>query len=220
MRLFPGNRWGVEGIGVSRARFALGVPVALAADMVFFALVRRARPRPFGLGAVPPHTPAMLGSYGSEGLHRVTEVVLSYGRPLAVAGTLTVVETCFSEPDCRLPALEETIWRARLRDEAWGGGDWEGEPNVFGLEPEVQVPADGFGREERAVVVSGRERPVEVVSRDGYEALRFAEGPVVVTAVARFGLGERPVFAVVEDLEPYMAEQRRFILSWLRFWEG
>jgi hypothetical protein len=36
--------------------------------------------------------------------------------------------------------------------------------------------------------------------------------------VARPGFGERPVFAVVDDLEPYMAEQRRFILSWLRFW--
>jgi hypothetical protein len=131
---------------VSRVKFALGVPVALAADVVVFAVLRRARPRPFGLAAVPPHTPAMLGSYVSEGLRRVTEVVLSYGRPLAVAGPFTVVETCFS--------------------------------------------------------------------------LRFVQDSVVVTAVARLGFGERPVFAVFEDLEPYMAEQRRFILSWLRFWEG
>lgn len=203
---------------MSRVKFALGVPVALAADVVFFAMVRRARPRPFGLAAVPPHTPAMLSSYGSEGLRRVTEVVLSYGRPLAVAGPFTVVETCFSEQDCCLPELEETVWRAALRDEAWRREDWEGELNVFGLEPEVQVPADGFGREERAVVVSGQERSVEVVSRDGYEALRFVQDAVIVTAVARPGFGERPVFAVVDDLEPYMAEQRRFILSWLRFW--
>ena len=63
------------------------------------------------------------------------------------------------------------------------------------------------------MVVSGQERSVEVVSRDGYEALRFVQDPVIVTAVARPGFGERPVFAVVDDLEPYMAEQRRFIVE-------
>ena len=34
---------------MSRAMFALGVPVAMAADLVLFALLRRARPRPFGI---------------------------------------------------------------------------------------------------------------------------------------------------------------------------
>jgi hypothetical protein len=43
---------------------------------------------------------------------------------------------------------------------------------------------------------------------------------MVVTAVARLGFPERPIFDVVEDLEPYLAEHRRFILSWLRIWEG
>jgi len=27
-----------------------------------------------------------------------------------------------------------------------------------------------------------------------------------------------PTFDVVEDVEPYLIEHRRFILSWLRFW--
>ena len=63
-------------------------------------------------------------------------------------GPFTVVETCFSEQDCCLPELEETVWRAALRDKAWRREDWEGEPHVFGLEPEVQVPADGFGQGE------------------------------------------------------------------------
>jgi len=30
---------------------------------------------------------------------------------------------------------------------------------------------------------------------------------------------DRPQFELVNDLEPYLAEHRRFILSWLRFWE-
>lgn len=205
---------------MSRAKLALGVPMALAADAALSTMLRRARPRPFGLRLTYPHTPAMLSSAGATGLRRFTEVVLSYGRPLSVAGPFIVVETCFSEQDRCLPALEETIRRAELRDEAWSHEDWESEPDVFGPEPEVQVPAEGFGRDERAVAVAGQERSVQVVSRDGYEALRFVEDSVIVTAVARLGFPERPVFDVVEDLEPYMAEQRRFILSWLRFWEG
>ena len=90
---------------------------------------------------------------------------------------------------------------------------------MFGSTPEVEVPEDGFERRERAVVVAGRERRLPVVSRDGYEALRLVHHPQVVTAVARGGLPERPAFDVVADLEPYLAEHRRFILSWLRFWE-
>jgi hypothetical protein len=86
--------------------------------------------------------------------------------------------------------------------------------------PEVQVPAGGFGRGERVVVVAGQERRVPAVSRGAYEALRFDHGSVVVTAVARSGLPDRPRFDVVEDLEPYLAGHRRFILGWLRFWEG
>jgi hypothetical protein len=133
---------------------------------------------------------------------------------------LTVVETCFSEADCDMPALEETITRAELRDDAWAREDWEGEPPVFGTIPEVQVPSDGFDRQERAVVVDGQERRLPVVSRGRYEALRFVHDSMVVTAVARLGFPERPAFDVVGSLEPYLAEHRRFILSWLRFWEG
>jgi len=36
--------------------------------------------------------------------------------------------------------------------------------------------------------------------------------------VARLGFPGRPTFDVVEDVEPYLIEYRRFILSWLRFW--
>ena len=41
---------------------------------------------------------------------------------------------------------------------------------------------------------------------------------MTITAVARLGLPERPQLDAVEDLEPYLAAHRRFILSWLRFW--
>lgn len=205
---------------MSRAKFALGVPVALAAELVFFALLRRARPRPFGLSSTPAVTPAMLGSTGQSQFRKFSDVVLCYGQPLAVAGQLIEVQTCFAERDCYLPILEETITRAELRDEAWARQDWDADPGVFEPAPGVQLMADGFERDERVVAVAGQERRVPVISYDRYEALRFVHDSTVVTAVARLGFPEGLRFDVVEDLEPYLAEHRRFILSWLRFWEG
>jgi len=154
------------------------------------------------------------------GFSRCTEVVLCYGRPLHTAGPLTEVETCFPGGEADQPALQETITRAELRDQAWAREDWESDPGVFASVPEVRVPAEGFERRERLVVVAGQEHRVPVISRGSYEALRFDHDSKCVTAVARTGFPERLRFDVVEDLEPYLAEHRRFILSWLRFWEG
>jgi hypothetical protein len=204
---------------MSRAKFAVGVPLAMAADLALFAMLRRARPRPFGLSS-PAATPAMLSSAGQNGLRSFTSLVLCYGVPLRVAGPLTEVQTCFSEREGDLAALQETITRAELRDHAWVREDWEGSPAVFDPASEVQIPADGFERHERIVVVAGQERHVSVMSRGSYEALRFDHDSMVVTAVARAGFLERPHFDVVDDLEPYLAEHRRFILSWLRFWDA
>jgi len=205
---------------VSRAKLTLGVPLAMAADVAMFAMLRRSRLCPLGLSNAGA-TPAMLSSAGSQGFSRCTEVVLCYGRPLTAAGPLTEVETCFPGGDGGWPPLQlqETITRAVLRDQAWAREDWESAPGVFADGPEVRVLADGFEQHERVVVIGGQERRVPVLSREGYEALRFDHDSMVITAVARSGFPERPRFDVVEDLEPYLAEHRRFILSWLRFWE-
>ncbi len=204
---------------MSRAKLALGVPLAMAADAALSAMLRRARPRPFGLSN-PAAAPAMLSSAGQNGFSSFTSVVLCYGRPLGVAGPFTEVQTCFSGGDCHLPTLQEAITRAELRDQAWAREDWEGDPGVFALVPEVQAPDGGFDRHHRIVVVAGQEHRVPVISHDSYEALQFDHDSMLVTAVARTGFPERPQFDVIEDLEPYLAEHRHFILSWLRFWEG
>lgn len=203
---------------MSRVMFALGVPVAMAADAVLFALLRRARPQPVGISSPAVH-PAMLRSAGQSQFGSFSSVVLSYGRPLTAAGQLIEIETCFAEPDCFLPALEETITRSELRDQAWARRDWMGEPSVFGPVPDVHVPAAGFERHERVVVVAGQERQIPVTLHHRYEAMRLVHESMVVTAVARLGFPDRPQFELVNDLEPYLAAHRRFILSWLRFWE-
>ena len=199
-------------------KFALGVPVAMVFDLALFALLRRASPRPFGLSTTPALTSAMLSSASQSNLRAFSHVVLCYGRPLAESGQLIEIQTCFEEQDCFVPSLEEAITRAQLRDRAWARQDWEGDLGVFSPDPEVQVPADGFERADRIVVIAGQERRIPVTSHGRYEALQFVHDSMIITAVARLGFPERPQLDVVEDLEPYLAQHRRFILSWLRFW--
>jgi hypothetical protein len=178
----------------------------------------KANPHPFGMFG---HTmkPTMLSGAGFTSGLGVTNVELSYGRPLAVTGPLTVVETCFAASESSLFPLEEVITRAVLRDDAWSREDWEAEPGLFEPGPErVVVPSDSFEHATRIAVVATQDRSLALVSRGKYEALRFDHSGLVVTAVARAGFGDRPVFDVVSDLAPYLAEHRQFILSWLRFW--
>ena len=97
--------------------------------------------------------------------------------------------------------------------------DWEGEPYLFEQgRGRVIVPSDGFEYLARMAVVAGQDRSLALVSRGQYEALRFDHDGLVVTAVARSGFGDRPVFDVISDLAPYLAAHRQFIFSWLRWW--
>jgi hypothetical protein len=84
---------------------------------------------------------------------------------------------------------------------------------------EVPVPEADFVRQEQTVIVDGEQRAIPVMSLRQYDALRFRQGSMVVTAVARLGFPDAPSFHTVEDLEPYFAGHRRFVLSWLRLWE-
>jgi hypothetical protein len=68
------------------------------------------------------------------------------------------------------------------------------------------------------VGVNGAGRPVVVVSRGDYAALRFRDGAVVVTAVARFGFPAELAFALIDDLEAYFAGYRRLMRSFLVPW--
>jgi hypothetical protein len=197
------------------------VPVALAASVVRFHMLRRAKPHPFGLATAAPTMPRMLESDGwGPGL---TDMVLAYGHPFDVAKPLIEVATCFSEPYCYLPSVGQALARAEHRDAAWARNDLGELVGVFSPanrpSEEVPVPEDVLTRQRRAADVDGEQRAMQVVSLRQYEALRFRHGPMVVTAVARWGFPDPLSFRTVSDLEPYFAGHRRFVLSWLRFWE-
>jgi len=82
------------------------------------------------------------------------------------------------------------------------------------------VPAGGFERDERIVVVAEQQCQVPVARHHRCEALRFTHTSMFVTAVSGLGFPDRPQFDPVTDLEPHLAEYRCFILSLLRFWQA
>jgi hypothetical protein len=199
---------------VSRVQLAAGAPVALAVSRFRFAKLRRVRPRPYALGDVPPDMPRLLWSEGyGPGL---TQIVLAYGHPHDVRKPLIQVQTCFSDEDCWPPSLEEAIARAEHRDACFARRDWMAAGDFFDPCPGLAVPDRALDRTERILAVDGQERTGTVVSHGDYAAVRFSHGPVVVTAVARMGFAPVLSFRVIDDLEPYFAGYRRFVLGFLR----
>jgi hypothetical protein len=203
---------------MKRARFALEVPLALAISVPEFAALRRARPRPMGLAPAPAGWPRILGTHGwGPGL---TDLSLIYGYPLGLDQPALTVGTCFSEANCPLISLEQVLGRAHVADEAVARGDPDyGRPIYSPAFPgeEAPLPPPGEVRHtERTLLVDGGQRTVTVTSWREYEAVRFRQDEIVVTAVARHGLPADLSLGRIEDLRPYVAGQRRFFLSWLR----
>lgn len=199
---------------MSRAQLVAGAPIALAVSRFRFAKLRRVRPRPYALSELQPEMPRILWSEGyGQGL---TEIVLAYGHPHDVSKQLIQVQTCFSDEDCCSPSLEEAIARAEHRDACFARLEWMEAGDSFDPFPELPVPYRNLDHNERILAVDGEERTGTVVSHGDYAALRFRRGPVVVTAVARLGFPPVLSFCVIDDLEPYFAGYRRFVLGFLR----
>jgi hypothetical protein len=204
----------VGAVVMSRAQLVVGAPVALAVGRWRFSKLRRAGARPYALAGTLPEI-LWQDSWRDGSL---TGVVLAYGYPHAVSRPFTEVETCFAGSPSDAPSLEVALARAEHRDEFFGRWEWVGAGGPFDDERPATVPADGHRRDERVVSVDGVERPVVVVSRGDYTALRFRDGAVVVTAVARFGFPGEPAFALVDDLEAYFAGYRRLVRGFLLPW--
>jgi hypothetical protein len=148
----------------------------------------------------------------------LTHLVLAYGYPHPVSRPFTEVETCFAGSSSAAPSLEVAIARAEHRDEFFARWEWVGAGGPFDDDTPASVPAGGHRRDERMVSVDRAERPMKVVSRGDYAALRFRDGAVVVTAVTRLGFPGELAFALIDDLEPYFAGYRRLARSFLVPW--
>ena len=201
----------------SRARVALGVPLGLAVSEVTSFWLRRAHPNPVGLTVAEPK---MLGTHGWRGGLSYMSLVYGYPHQRDVSRPLIEVMTYFSTEDCYLPSLKEALARAEHRDAAWARGEWEDVPDTFGSHPGAPVPVGGFARQDRAVAIDGEQWVIPAVSFRHYEALRFDQGAKAVIAVARFGFPDAPSFHTVDDLGPYVAGFRRFMVGLLRLREA
>jgi hypothetical protein len=207
----------VGGVVVSRAQLVVGAPVALAVGRWRFSRLRRAGARPYALAGILPGMPGILWQDGWGG-GDLTDVVLAYGYPHAVSRPFTEVETCFAGSPSAAPSLEVAIARAEHRDESFARWEWVNAGGPFDDETPADVPADGHRRDERMVSVEGAERPLVVVSRGDYAALRFRDGAAGVTAVARLGFPGELAFVLTDDLESYFAGYRRLVRSFLVPW--
>ncbi|HEV2251942.1 MAG TPA: hypothetical protein VGS06_01990 [Streptosporangiaceae bacterium] len=199
---------------MSRAQLVAVAPFALAVSRFRFARLRRLRPRPYALSDLQPEMPRILWSEGYD--QGLTEIVLAYGYPHDVSRPLIQVQTCFSEEVCDSPPLEEAITRAEHRDACFARREWVEAGDSFDPFPALTVPHQNLDHDERILAVDGEERAVTVVSHGNYAALRIRQGPVLVTAVARLGFPLASSFRVIDDLEPYFAGYRRFVLGFLR----
>jgi hypothetical protein len=210
-----GNHGMAVGAAMSRAQLVVGAPVALAVGRWRFSRLRRAGARPYALAAGT--LPGILWQDGWSG-SGLTNVVLAYGYPHATSRPFTEVETCFAGSPSAAPSLEVAIARAEHRDEFFARWEWVGAGGPFDEDTPSAAPPGGRRRDERVVSMDGAERPVMVVSRGDYAALRFRDGAVVVTAVARFGFPGELAFALVDDLEAYFAGYRRLVPGFLLPW--
>ena len=171
--------------------------------------LRRFNARPFGVMVAPPLAPAGLRSE-SIGPY-LSDFELYYGRPLDVGEPAIEIQTCFDEDDCYAPSPEEAITRAEHRDAILSPGEMTLHIDVFSEEPEIPAAAHAFDRAERAVVIDGVQRSTPVISYGNYEALSFRQGPLLVTAVARFGFPALVRFNAVDGLEPFFAASKKKI---------
>jgi hypothetical protein len=149
----------------------------------------------------------------------LTDIVLAYGHPHEVDRPLIQVMTSFAEERCHVPPLEEAIARAEHRDACFARLDWVAAGDCFDSSvpgPRMPFRDKSFDYGERLIAVDGEERPVVIASHGTHAALRFHQDSVTVTAVARLGFPPALTFHVTDDLEPYFAGYRRFVLGWLK----
>lgn len=206
---------------MQRSKLAFGMPVALALSVVEFRMLRRTKPHPLGLASPPAAMPRMLESHGWE--HGLTDMVLAYGYPFDTAKPLIEVATYFCEPDYDLPSVQQVLARAEHRDAAWERDDLEDMTAVFSPPDspwDVAVRDTDFASDERTLTIDGEQATATVLSFGRYQGLHLRHGSMAVIAVARLGFPHDLSFQSVDDLEPYFAGRRRFVLSWVRLWQA
>lgn len=196
------------------ARLDVAARLSVAASRRAAAQLRVQAPRPYGLAPGAPQPPPAFVSFDQDlsplrvargFLARspapVATVTLTYGTSRDLAADLIEITTDYTRRHDGACPLEYELGLAEHRDAAIARGDAVVPEPPFGL----GGPAGPLGRSATALLVDGRPRDAEILTCGRYRALRFEQGPLLVTVVSRNELPERPAFARVSDLEPFLA---------------
>jgi hypothetical protein len=166
--------------------------------------VRQAAPQPFGLvGDTEPH-PAFVGRSAfsgsatggvpTPGLGRLTSIALCYGIRQDPQSPYVEVLTDFTSDHGDTVNLRIALGRAAAQGR---------QPDR--LAQRARPPKGPLPRGRLQILVAGELRTITTTSYQNYSGLQFSHSGKTVTAIAREDWPNLPSFAVVTDLERYLA---------------
>jgi hypothetical protein len=164
--------------------------------------LRELAPRPFGLVNDELRLPVSVGAYvveGRAGPSALLTMTLCYGIREDPLSPYIEVSTDFA-PGHNPVALRYELGRAagRLDPELAGGRPGRGDQ---GHRP----PKGPLGRDRVEIVVAGVPRTAHTQIYRDLHGLQFRASGLPVTVITRGHWPDRPQFALITDLEPYLA---------------
>jgi hypothetical protein len=166
--------------------------------------VRQAAPQPFGLVGDTVPRPVFVGGSAFSGS-------APGGVPTPGLGALTSIALCYGiRQDPRSPFVEVlTDFTADHGDTvnlriALGRAAAQG-PQPDHLAQRARPPKGPLPRGRRQILVADKLRTVTTTSYQNYSGLQFSYSDKTVTAIARGDWPDLPSFAVLTDLERYLA---------------
>jgi hypothetical protein len=190
---------------------AVQVMAAMGRQMA--SLLRRLAPKPFGLISQDAGLPVFVGSHSRGGsddhLARtrppgapppITSMTLCYGVPEDPLSPYVEVFTDFTPSHSATVGLRLALGRAAGSESA----RLAGVPEHPGLGTHHKPPAGPLERGRLDIVVAGQPRTVRTQGYRGFHGLEFQHSGLLVQVITRRSWPDRPEFAVVTDLEPYL----------------
>jgi hypothetical protein len=171
--------------------------------------VRQAAPQPFGLADDTGPLPVFVGRSAFSGsavggvpaprLGYLTSIALWYGIPEDPRSPFVEVLTDFT-PD----RVDTVNLRVALGRAVWAGQ--ASHPSDHLARRHGRPPKGPLPRGRLEILVAGQLRTVTTTSYQIYSGLQFSHSGKTVTAIARGHWPNLPAFAVVTDLERYVAK--------------
>jgi hypothetical protein len=173
--------------------------------------LRKLAPRPLGMINQEAGLATFIGSYtrgySTEGLAGnrqqgepapLTSMTLCYGVPDDPQAPWIEVFTDFTANHEDTVSVRYALGKAVSRENARLAGE-------LGHSDPLDPPPGPLERGQLQIVVAGESRTVRTQTYQGFHALQFSHTGLLVTVIARRTWPDQPEFAVVTDLDPFLA---------------